>query len=95
MKKALVVYAIEQGLIDAGGIEILEETIDKLKNKYNCRIEDCYDKPQYLIDVLCDKKHLIQLQIINAIKHKLIDFAYQEPIAMFVEILDGKLEKNI
>lgn len=95
MKMALVAYSIEQGLLDVGGIEILEETIEKLKNKHNCTIKDCYDKPQYLNDVLCDKNHMIQLQIINAIKHKLIDFAYQEEIAKFVIVLDDKLEKNL
>jgi len=95
MKKALVVYAIEQGLIDGGGTKIFEETIEKLKNKYNCTIEDCYENPQYLNNILCEKKHEIQLQIINAIKHKLIDFTYQESIAIFVETLDIKLEKNV
>ena len=88
MKKALVTYAIEQGLIEGGGIEIFEETIEKLKNTYNCTIEDCYENPQYLNKLLYEKTHKVRFQIITTIKHTLFDFLYQKPIAMFVESLE-------
>lgn len=89
MKKSLVIYGIERSLIECGnGIQLLDKITEKLKDRYNCTIEKCYEKPEYLVVILSEEKPEIQSQIITAIKQKLSDFMYQESIALFVKALD-------
>jgi len=90
MKKSLVIYGIEWSLIECGnGTELLDKITKKLKERYNCAIEKCYEKPEYLSVILSEENPEIQTQIITAIKQKLIDFMYQEPVAVFVKAIEN------
>lgn len=90
MKKSLVIYGIERSLIDCGnGTQLLDKITKKLKDRYNCTIEKCYEKPEYLVVILSEENPKIQTQIITAIKQKLSDFMYQESVAVFVKAIEN------
>ena len=89
MKKSLVIYGIERSLIECGnGVELLDKITEKLKVRYNCTIEKCYEKPEYLVVILSEENPEIQSKIITTIKQKLSDFMYQEPVAVFVKAIE-------
>jgi len=90
MKKFLVIYGIEKSLIECGnGVQLLDKITKKLKDRYNCTIENCYEKPEYLVVILSEENPEMQSQIITAIKQELRDFMYQESVAAFVKAIEN------
>ncbi|MDE1770421.1 MAG: hypothetical protein KGI28_07725 [Thaumarchaeota archaeon] len=49
--KVLISLTIEKALLDVGKL-IYENVVNTLEKKYHCTIEDCYDHPQYLREIL-------------------------------------------
>ncbi len=85
MKVALVTYAVEQSLLEKGGSETLQSVISILEKKYNAKIEDCYEHPDYLHDVIEELYSDSAKEIAKSIKSKLEEFEYQDPIAHFMK----------
>jgi len=51
MNQELITVAVEHALLQMGTAE-LEMVAYQLKNGYNCTIEDCFEHPEYLKQVL-------------------------------------------
>lgn len=85
MKKALVIFVIEQSLIDIGGIRLYEKITHTLKKEFGASITDCYDHPEYLQQSLYDLYGESTSEIIKTIRSKLEEFDYQEPISSFIK----------
>ena len=51
MNRELITVAVEHALLQMGTAE-LEMVEYQLKNDYNCTIEDCFEHPEYLKQVL-------------------------------------------
>ncbi len=85
MKKALVIYATEQSLIDIGGIRLYDKVTEFLRTKFNATIPDCYEHPEYLHKSLHDLYGKSAQEIIKTIQSNLKEFDYQEPIHNFIK----------
>ncbi len=85
MKKALVCFTIEQTLLEIGGMRMLSAVNKVLEQKYQCKIVDCYENPQFFHETI---KYLFQdlhTNIIKKINDRLEDFIYPEQILEFIE----------
>ncbi|MGY5148778.1 MAG: hypothetical protein ACW9W3_01810 [Candidatus Nitrosopumilus sp. bin_68KS] len=87
MKQALISFTIEQSLIDGGGKEIFDKTIDDLRHKFDCDTSECYNHPEYFIQILNEMPKRIQEKIIKTIIERLKEFEYQEEIKEFIRVL--------
>lgn len=83
--RVLVSLAIEKALLDVGKL-IYENVIDTLEKKYHCTINDCYDNPQYLRQILdtLDKAGNV---IAVSLKKDLDGFKNLGKIEKFLQIL--------
>ena len=84
--KALVTLAIEKMLLDMGK-PVYDTVVDRLYKKYHCYIPDCFEKPEYLKDVLKDMYGPSYHAIINSIEKQLYEFAYKKRIETFLQVL--------
>ena len=84
-KRALVSFAIEQTLLDAGGAVMLDQVNALLYKEYNSSIPDCYDHPDYLNKVLKKILGNSHKVIVESIKKQLEEFVYQEDISKFIQ----------
>ncbi len=84
--KALTVLAIEKTLLDIGK-PVYETAVDMLYRKYHCYIPDCYEKPEYLKDVLRRLYGVSYNEIVNSIGQELKEFTNQKRIEMFLQVL--------
>lgn len=88
MKKALVCFTIEQTLLEIGGMRMLSAVDKVLEQKYQCKIVDCYENPQFLHETI---KYLFQdlhTNVIKKINDRLGDFIYSEQIMEFVDEIE-------
>ena len=51
LKKGVVVYVLNKTLLGSG-VEAYDMVNLSLYEKYHCYISDCFEKPEYLVDVL-------------------------------------------
>jgi len=87
LKKEVVQYVLRNSLLESGE-GTLELVYRSLLEKYRCDLSDCYEKPEYLIDVLkyvYDEAYQI---IVDSIKKDLNKFAHEGGIKEFVRVLE-------
>jgi hypothetical protein len=84
-KKALVSLAIEQTLLQMGGVTLMDKISDLLFKEYKSYIPDCYEHPEYLNKVLKKLFGNSYTDVVRSIRKELDDFANQEPISDFLE----------
>lgn len=82
--KAVVVLAIEHTLLKISK-NTLEKVQTELHQKYKCSISDCYEHPEYLSKVLKDLFGNSHYDIVRDVNRYLDEFAYQRPIAEFLD----------
>ena len=84
-KKALVTLAIEQTLLQMGGVTLLDKISNLLFKEYKSYIPDCYEHPEYLNKILKKLFGNSYTDIVQSIRKELDDFANQKPISNFLE----------
>jgi hypothetical protein len=84
--KALVAIAIEKALLGIGK-PAYETVSHALYKKYRCYIPDCYEKPEYLREVLKDLFGESYKEIISTIEEQLEEFSYKKKIKTFLQVL--------
>ena len=89
IQKALVSFAVEQTILDFGGISTLDLVSNRLFLKYHCSIVDCYEKPQYLNDVSHEIFGKTHFQIIESIKNNLDEFTNVKQINKFLKVMSN------
>ena len=82
--KIIVVLAIEHTLLKIS-IATLEKVQSKIRKDYNCDLSECYSHPEYLNKVLKDLFGPSYSEIVKSVNKYLSDFAYQRPIAEFLD----------
>ena len=88
LKKTIVFYVLKNSLLESGE-EIFEMVNRSLLEKYRCEISDCFEKPQYLSDVLkyvYDGSYPI---VVESIKKNLSKFAHENGIKEFLKVLEA------
>ena len=84
--RTALALAIDVALMRRGG-DRYYHFVFKLRNSYNCEIIDCYDKPQYLKNVLKEVYGNEYDSIVKDIKLELDD-SIEEGIRAFLAILE-------
>ncbi len=93
--KPLTTIVIEKTLLDIG-VSVYDKLVDRLYEKYHCYIHDCYEKPEYLMDVLKELYGTSHKVIIYSIENELKEFTHDKKTAHFLQILvPEKLKMDI
>lgn len=84
-KRALVSVIIENALLTRGGLPLLDEVNSRLYMKFNSSIAGCYDRPEYLKEVLKEILGEAHHQLIKSISDNLAEFDYNNLILQFIK----------
>lgn len=84
LKKGVVLYVIRQSLLESGK-ERFESVHRSLFEKYRCELSDCFEKPEYLVDVLKYVYDDSYTAIVETMKRGLNKFAQEGTIKEFLE----------
>src|SRR6185312_13910623 len=79
IQKAMVTVAIEKVLLDIGK-PIYDKVLKTLYEKHHSYLPDCYEHPEYLVDVLRQTYGFSYKFIIKNIELELIEFSYKHKI---------------
>lgn len=88
--KVTVTLSVEAVLIKRG-MEKYYHMLAKLRSRYDCEIADCYDKPQYLKNILKDVYDGDYEDIVKEIKEELGESVKDKGITDFLEVLEYKI----
>src|SRR5712692_154227 len=83
VRKGLVSVAIEKALLDIGNGPY-DKVVDELYKRYHCYLTDCYDHPEYLLQILKELFGKSYKVIVYSIQNILNEFSGQEQIARFL-----------
>ena len=95
VSKALVSLAMEQSLVKVGGSIVLDAVSDKIFEKYQCNMPDCYEHQEYLDSVLVDMYIPMHHTIVRLISNQLEEFSYKKEIHNFLEKLNHGLNLSL
>jgi len=84
IRKALVTLTIEQALLEIGGTGLLNEVLRILYEKSQCYLPDCFDKPENFRKIWNEIDEGTCNMMVDLVKEKLEEFAYQKPIEKFL-----------
>jgi hypothetical protein len=87
IRKALVTLTIEQALLEIGGAGLLNEVLRILYEKRGCYLPDCYDNPENFREVWHELDKGTCNLMVDIVKEKLEEFAYQKSISNFLDEL--------
>ena len=82
-----VSFAIENALNKIGKSEY-EKVLERLEKTYDCKLPNCYDRPQYLKRTLKDLFGDSYHSIVNSIKKNLSGYESQKPVQEFLRALE-------
>jgi len=69
------------------GKPVLEQVCSTLYSKYHCYLIECYDKPEYLVDVLKELFGAAYKNIIKTIEENVEDYEPSESLEEFLAII--------
>ncbi|NHH98472.1 hypothetical protein DYY66_2734 [Candidatus Nitrosotalea sp. FS] len=95
VSKALVSLAMEQSLVQVGGSIVLDVVSDKIFEKYQCHIPDCYEHPERLNSVLVNMPISMHHTIVRLIRNQLDEFSYKKEIQYFLEKLNHGMNLSL
>ncbi len=84
--KALTTIAIAKTLLDKG-TPIYEKVTYMLYEKYHCYIPDCFEKPEYLKEVLKELYGASHKVIVYSIEQELKEFIPDKKTERFLQII--------
>lgn len=89
MKKTMVTLALKNTLLQLG-VQELDKVVDLLQKDYNCTLEDCYEYPQYLKQVLQDLfGNSYRDYILSSLTENMRDIMSQQSIKDFLQELSA------
>ena len=84
LKKAVVLFILRQSLLESGS-EAFDMVNRSLFEKYRCELSDCFEKPEYLLDVLKYVYDGSYTAVVESMKQSLEKFAQECIIKEFLE----------
>ena len=84
LKKDVVLFVLRKSLLETGS-EAFEMVNRSLFQKYRCELSDCFEKPEYIVDVLKYVYDGSYSEIIESINRSLDKFAQEDEIKEFLE----------
>ncbi|MEE9511841.1 MAG: response regulator, partial [Nitrosopumilaceae archaeon] len=89
MKKTMVTLALKNTLLQLG-VQELDKVVDLLHKDYNCTLEDCYEYPQYLKQVLQDLfGNSYRDYILSSLTENMKEIMSQQSIKEFLQELSA------
>lgn len=82
--KAMVTFSVEVVLMRRGGPQY-HLVLARLERDYNCKIFDCFERPEYLKSVLKDVYGKEYQDIIESISAELGEVVSEKEIAAFLD----------
>ena len=84
IRKALVTLTVEEALLEIGGAGLLNEVLRVLYEKCQCYLPDCFDHPENFRKVWSELDEGTCNMMVDLVKDKLEEFAYQKSIEKFL-----------
>ena len=88
MRKTMVILAIKNTLLELG-IEEYDKVLDLLQKEYSCDLDDCYENPENLKEILKKLFGNSYLDILNSLSDNLKGISSQKSVKEFLEILNN------
>jgi len=88
MKKTMVILAIKNTLLELG-IEEYDKVLDLLQKEYGCKLDDCYENPENLKNILKKLFGNSYHDIINSLSENLKGISTQQSVKEFLENLSS------
>ncbi len=89
MQKTLVILAVKNTLLELG-IEELDKVLTMLQKDFNASLDDCYENPEYLKQVLQDLYGDSYQDILNSIKTNMKEISTKPFSTDFTQALNNK-----
>ena len=86
MKETMVMLALKNTLLELG-IEEYDKVVDLLQNEHSCDLEDCYENPEYLKNVLKKLFGDSYRDILNSLSENMKNILSQQYVKEFLEVL--------
>jgi two-component system chemotaxis response regulator CheY/two-component system response regulator (stage 0 sporulation protein A) len=86
MKKTMVTLALKNTLLELG-IQEYDKIASLLQKDYNCTLEDCYENPEYLRNILKDLFGDSYPDILNSLSENMKDILSQQSVKDFLQVL--------
>jgi two-component system chemotaxis response regulator CheY/two-component system response regulator (stage 0 sporulation protein A) len=86
MKKTMVTLALKNTLLELG-IQEYDKIVSMLQKDYTCTLEDCYENPEYLRNILKDLFGDSYPDILNSLSENMKDILSQQSVKDFLQVL--------
>lgn len=88
MKKTMVTLALKNTLLELG-VQEYDKVISILQKDYNCSLEDCFENPEYLRQILKDLFGDSYPDILNSLSENMKEISSQQSIKDFLQVLNN------
>jgi two-component system chemotaxis response regulator CheY/two-component system response regulator (stage 0 sporulation protein A) len=86
MKKTMVTLALKNTLLELG-IQEYDKVASLLQKDYSCTLEDCYENPEYLRNILKDLFGDSYPDILNSLSENMKEILSQQSVKDFLQVL--------
>jgi two-component system chemotaxis response regulator CheY/two-component system response regulator (stage 0 sporulation protein A) len=88
MRKTMVTLALKNTLLELG-IEEHDKVITLLQKDHNCTLEDCFENPEYLRNILKDLFGDSYPDILNSLSENMKNIPSREAVKDFLQVLSS------
>ena len=88
MKRTMVTLAIKNSLLELG-LEEFDKIVMMLQKDYNSTLEDCYDNPEFLKQVLKDLLGDAYKDVLNSLKENINNISSHKSTENFLDALNS------
>ena len=88
MKKTMVTLALKNTLLELG-IQEYDKVIALLQKDHNCTLEDCFENPEYLRNILKDLFGESYPDILNSLSENMESIPSQQSVKDFLQALSS------
>jgi len=86
MKKTMVTLALKNTLLELG-IQEYDKVVSLLQKDYSCTLEDCYENPEYLRNILKDLFGDSYPDILSSLSENMKNIVSQPSVKDFLQVL--------
>lgn len=87
MKKTMVTLALKNTLLELG-IQDYDKVVSLLQKDYKCTLDECFENPEYLRNILKDLYGNSYPDILNSISENMKDISSQATVKDFLQVLN-------
>ena len=89
MKKTLVTLALKNTLLELG-VQEFDKVVSLLRKDFNSSLEDCYENPEHLKQILQDLFGDSYPDILSSLNENMKEISSQQDIKDFLQVLSTK-----